>query len=388
MHKTGATIALLLLAAPAVAHHKQTPPIVQFSTDGDSALRRVAATGSVLTFRTPALGTPQIVRFDVGTLTSHQVTIAGDNQNPSTSRTGLVVAWDSDEDFTSSGDPGRQIFQMNKGKISQVLHDPTGTSTNPAVSAGGTRIAFESTGDLANTGNAGYRQVFLVDQRGIVKQLSQGQGTSRNPGIGRGGRTVVFDSTSDPDDGHDTGIPQLWVSIPDAGIAKRVTNGAVPSRNAAISLEGRLVAFESDADLGDTGADMGVTQVFVYDVITDTFAQISNDPAGCTNPSTNKYGAEWRVAFSCGESGHSRGYYYEIRADQLYRVPIDFGDTAQVAQEGGHHFVTVSTTADLVAGSGTTSGHELYLLNLFKRPGLPVSGQAVWFPFRGIPAGK
>jgi Tol biopolymer transport system component len=384
MHKIAVMIALLFAAAPAAAHHKQTPPIVQFSTTGDSALRRVAATGSVLTFLTPELGTPQIERFDVGTLTSHQVTIAGDNQNPSTSRTGLVVAWDSDEDFTSSGDPGRQIFQMSKGKISQVLHDPTGTSTNPAVSAGGTRIAFESTGDLAGTGNAGQRQIFLVDQRGIVKQLSTGQGTSRNPGIGRGGRIVVFDSTSDPDDGHDTGIPQLWVSIPDAGSLQRVTSGAAASRNAAISLEGRVVAFESNADLGNDGADMGVTQIYVYDVITATFARVSDDPAGCASPSTNKYGAEWRVAFSCG----GKGYYYEIRRDQLYRVPIDDGDTAQVAQEGGHHFVTVSTTADLVAGTGTTPGHELYLINLFKRPGVPLSDKAVWFPFRGIPPGK
>lgn len=384
MHKTAATIGLLLLAAPAVAHHKQTPPIVQFSTTGDSPLRRVAAFGSVLTFRTPDLGTPQIVRFDVGTLTSHQVTIAGDNQNPSTSRTGLVVVWDSDEDFTSSGDPGRQIFQMSKGKISQVVHDPSGTSTNPAVSAGGTRVAFESTGDLASTGNAGHRQVFLVDQRGILKQLSTGEGTSRNPGIGRGGRTVVFDSTSDPDDGHDTGIPQIWVSIPDAGSLQRVTDGAAPSRNAAISLEGRLVAFESDADLAGDGSDMGVTQIYVYDVITSTFAQITNDAAGCASPSTNKYGAEWRVAFSCG----GKGYYYEIRKDQLYQVPITDGDTAQVAQEGGHHFVTVSTTADLIAGTGTTAGHELYLINLFKRPGLPLSPKAEWFPFRGIPAGK
>jgi hypothetical protein len=42
------------------------------------------------------------------------------------------------------------------------------------------------------------------------------------------------------------------------------------------------------------------------------------------------------------------------------------------------HFVVVSTTANLL-GSGTTSGHQIYQLNLFKIPAEEVPGGTNWF---------
>jgi hypothetical protein len=72
------------------------------------------------------------------------------------------------------------------------------------------------------------------------------------------------------------------------------------------------------------------------------------------------------------------GYMHLLRANERYRLPIDGGDTTQAIPESGAHFVVVSTTANLL-GSGTTAGHQLYLLNLYKRPLIPVASDAVTF---------
>jgi hypothetical protein len=41
-------------------------------------------------------------------------------------------------------------------------------------------------------------------------------------------------------------------------------------------------------------------------------------------------------------------------------------------------------TADMT-GAGPSPGNLVYLVNLFKRPAVPVPGVASWFPLRGIP---
>jgi hypothetical protein len=73
-----------------------------------------------------------------------------------------------------------------------------------------------------------------------------------------------------------------------------------------------------------------------------------------------------------------------LRGDQRYRVPADNGSTQRVVTELGIHFLVMSTTADLT-GNGPTPGNQVYLVNLFKRPAVPVAGVASWFPMRGIP---
>jgi len=64
----------------------------------------------------------------------------------------------------------------------------------------------------------------------------------------------------------------------------------------------------------------------------------------------------------------------------------EFRELDQVLQEPGAHFVVVSTRADLLAGAGATPGNQVYLVNLYKRPPVPVPGSPVtWFPSQGIP---
>jgi len=74
-----------------------------------------------------------------------------------------------------------------------------------------------------------------------------------------------------------------------------------------------------------------------------------------------------------------------LRANQRFRVQTDGGDTTRLSPQGDANFVLVATTADLAAGSGTTVGHRVYMVNLYARPPAPVASSVVWFPTQGIP---
>jgi hypothetical protein len=391
---------VLALASPAAAHHRQTPPLVRLTTSGDTPLPRLASPGNKTIALTvdSALG-KKVVSISpwrdkrqltgcsapVPTSCNLQTLIAdaGDNANPAVAATGRAFAFDSGSDPLQTGLPGRQVIGALKTQLREVSEDPTGTSVNPTIDATGMLVAFESTGDLAGTGNPGARQIFLSGRDGSVTQVSQGLGTSRNPVLSAKNHVVAFESSSDPKTGADTGIAQIWVGSVDGGAPAPITNGFGPSTNPAVSNDGRIVAFTSTAELAHTLADTGVSQIYAYDTKTKTFAHITSDtsdPLGCTVPSTFKCQQDWRVAFVC--SGVP--YYYMLRGDQRFRVPADNGTTQRVVAELGIHFVVMSTTADLL-GTGSTPGNQVYLVNLFKRPAVPVAGVADWFPTRGLP---
>ena len=260
------------------------------------------------------------------------------------------MAWDTDADPLASGAPGRQVVIDQKYTLAQPRVDPTGTSRNPALDLVGSWVAFESTADFAGTGNPGARQVFLVNQRGgTVMQLSRGVGTSGNPAVGRRGRRVVFDSTSHPVTGADTGVAQIWSADPTTGAAAPITEGFGASTSPSLSNDGRLVVFESRADLGGDGHDTGTPQVFAYDTTTSTFARITNEPGGCTGPSTARIKRDWRIAYVC----NGTAYFTMLRADARYEVETDGGDTTRLVPQADAHFMLVATTANLAA-TGTT----------------------------------
>jgi Tol biopolymer transport system component len=380
-----ASLAILTLAgvSPAWAHHRQTPEVLAFIKSGDTVLPRVAAQG----WRTFSLivqsgAGPQVVTispFRDPTLLTPQGA-AGDVANTSISASGRRVVWDAGDDPLGLGLPGRQLVMSNRGDLSPFTQDPTGTSGNPAVDAEGLHVAFESTGDLAGTGNAGARQVFVRGLDGVTWQASTGVGTSRNPVVSAKKSRLAFESTSDPTTGADTGVSQIWLGDLRGAPVVRLTSGAGASRNPALSDDGGILAFESTADLGGTGADTGISRIFIFDPRSQTFARITDDPGGCTLPNASKVQRDWRIAFVCGD----QPYFYMLRKDQRYQVQTGGGVTQRVLGEMGIHFLILSTTANLLDG-GVTPGKQVYMVNLFKRPAQPVPGVATWFPTRGIP---
>jgi len=372
-------LATLLVAAPAAAHHTATPPVVRLTSSGDSSLPRVPPFEDTLALALNLGPNPSI--YSLHLFNNPQVMTvvnsAGNNANPSAAGH-RVIAFDSDGNPLAGSEPGRQVFVLSGIALAQVTHDPSGTSANPSVDFIGRRIAFESAGGLTGPGG-GTLQVYFQDTDGTLVQLSRGQGTSHNASLSRGATTIAFESTSDPVTGLDTGISQIWVSSKDPNSSHPITAGRGPSRYPLVANGGRILVFESDADLAGGGADTGVPQVFVYDTVTGNFAQVTQEASGCTRPSVEKHLNDWRIGFSCG----GQGYYHDLRADRRYLLPIDGGDTNRVMVGGGTYFMMVSTTADLFT-SGTTNGHRLYLLNLYKRPATLASGNVVWFPARGL----
>jgi hypothetical protein len=352
-----ALLVLAVLAVPAAAYHHQTPPVVAYTLSGDTPLPRLAADGRRFAI---AIG-QQIFRLDRSRNLLEQLTTVGDNENPTISNTASVIAWDTDCSALGCPEPGRQIFMWSRGGAFQVTHDPTGTSRNAALNGHGKRLAFESRGDLAGNGNSS-GQIFIRTVDGTITQVSHGSGNSGNAAFDRNGVHIVYDSTSDAD-GGDTGIAQIWLGSPTV-LPIPVTNGLGPSRRPAISSDARVIAFESTADLIGDLHDTGVSNIFVYEIHTRTLTQITSDPEGCSGASVSLMPGDWRVAFTC----HGQGFFHHVRASATYALPIAGGDTAQAVAELGGHFMMVSTTANLI-GTGTTPGHQIYLLNLWKLMG-------------------
>ena len=378
------SVLVAVFAAPAWAHHKQTPPVVPFVTSGDTPLPRLASQNA----RIFALGVPsgsktQIVGIFpfIDPTDQLQLGSPGNDGNPAVSGRGTEVVWDTADDPLGLGLPGHQLVMSQRGAlaVTALTKDRTGTSSNPAVDRLGRNIAFESTGDLANTGNAGARQIFVLQSGGSYQQLSTGVGTSRNPTVSGLRSLVAFESTSDPTTGAGTGISRIWFGSLLGVKPTRLTSGAGASFNPALSDDGGLLAFESTADLAGSGADTGVSQIFIFHPKSKNFARITSDAGGCHLPGVSSVHKDFRVTFVC----NGEPYFYMVAADLRFHVNVG-GVTQRIMGEMGIHFVMVSSTGNPLAG-GTTPTSQVYLINLFKRPAQQVPGLAIWFPARGIP---
>jgi len=374
--------ASLVPVTPALAFHQKTPAVVPLTTEGDVDLPRIPAQGR----RAVALVVPDGGDTKIVSLSPHKtgseatlVFSGGDNEHPATSGSGKSFAWDTDDDPLGSGAPGRQvIISGRKGVLSQAAVDPTGTSTNPDMDKSGRVVVFESAGDLVGIENGGARQIFMRNRNDLI-QVTTGQGDSRNPMISKKRKMLCYESSSDPATGVDTGVSQIFAGRYDRLPTTRITAGQGASRNPSVSDDGRLVVFESLADLAGSGAATGVPQIFAYDTRTETYAQLTSDPGGCTGPASGRRGPDWRITFIC----NGEPQFFMLREGVRYRVQTSGGTTQSILPELGSHFVMISTTANVFSG-GTTAEHRVYMINLFARPAEPIAGTATWFPFQGI----
>ncbi|HJQ84527.1 MAG TPA: hypothetical protein VKA21_10650 [Candidatus Binatia bacterium] len=361
-----AALVLAAVAVPAAAYHRQTPPIVAITFSGDTPLPRVPSAGRRIALALDSSGR-QIFRLDRSRNILEQITTSGNNDNPTISASGAVVAWDADCTALGCPQPGRQIFMWSKGTSFQVTQDTTGTSVNPALSGKGNKIAFESRGNLIGNGNT-TKQIFLRDAHALLSQISSGNGSSQNAALDRSGLRLVYDSTSTASGAAST-VAQVWLLGPQSpgDDPEPITNGDGSSQRPSISPDGRIVVFDSSADLTGDRHDTGITQIFVYELRTRTITQVTNDTQGCTNASVSPMPGDYRIGYVC----HDEGYFHQLRTNLSFRLPIPGTTTPQAIAELGGHFMVVSTKANLF-GSGTTPGHQIYLLNLFKLAAEPL----------------
>ena len=167
----------------------------------------------------------------------------GINLNPSISGDGKIVAFESTEDVaTAGGSDHFRAIRTNVGDAPATFFQMAGTrAVAAAVSQDGSRIAFASKDDPLGTNPDGNSEIFLFDAQKLV------QITRTSPG----------------------------------NLADRITNG---NFQPSLSDDGRFIAFASNRNLSGGNAD-GNLEIFVYDVNTSTFTQLtdSSGMVGCSD---------------------------------------------------------------------------------------------------------
>jgi Tol biopolymer transport system component len=324
----------------------------------------------------------QIFLFDLqqrdrtGLPSLRQITAgAGDHRHGSTGTRAKTVAFDA----TPGGVGPRQIMFVTNDGTSVALTQGSADSVNPILDDSGRWLVFDSRADLLGAGFAG-SQIYIADlhvtsagcpypcpatNNAGLRQLTHKTGTSAHPVVNKGGKVVAFESDADL---LGTGETQTQIYRVDmlSSTTTRPTHGPGASRHPAISKDGNLLAFESDADLlgnGSTG-----TQVFLYKQSSGTTRQLSTAAGGGSSSPTIETTTGRGVFFAStadllgnGSTG-TQMFQYNVAADVLHQVTKTSSTKSDPAYSAGVFTVFVSD-GDLLNNGST--GSELYLVNLF-----------------------
>jgi len=174
-----------------------------------------------------------------------------------------------------------------------------------AISSDGRFVAFESAAsNLVPGDTGGVKDIFVRDRLtnqttrvSISSGGTQGNGASFLPSISSDGRYVAFLSAASNLVPSDTnGVVDVFVHDRQTGVTERVSvsSGGVqtdlPILHAAISGDGRFVAFDSASSVLVAGDTNAVEDVFRHDRVTHVTTRVSVDylgnqsPATCQNP--------------------------------------------------------------------------------------------------------
>jgi Tol biopolymer transport system component len=331
---TGSTERISVASDGAQANFHSDEPAV--SRDG-----RIVAFSSVASNLVPGddNGSLDVFVHDRATGSTERISVASDgtqgnfhSERPAVSGDGRIVAFSSEADDLVPGDTndGRDVFVHDRATGSteriSVASDGTQGNTNsvlPRVSGDGRVVAFVSFADNLVPDDSNVSDDVFVHDRvtGSTERISvasdgtQGNNESFGPAVSRGGRIVAFSSEADnlvPGDSNDS--RDVFVHDRATGHTKRVsvardgTQANDESRGPAVSGDGRIVAFTSEADNlvpGDTnGADD-------FEAGTDVFVAKRTVPSlpGCTI--TGSAGDDLLIGTSaddvlCGMGGHDR----------------------------------------------------------------------------------
>ncbi|MGD9571423.1 MAG: hypothetical protein AB7V62_06050 [Thermoleophilia bacterium] len=235
----------------------------------------------------------------------------GNSGDPAVAADGRLVAFTSNAANLSDADIdglfGIHVRNMDTGTTALVSRaSGTGAgadddSDEPAISADGRVVVFSSLADNLATGeDEGVRNVFAYDRvAGVLTLVSRAggpagagaDGDSFFPAVSATGRYAAFTSDADNLSGDDLpGAADVFVRDLALGTTTLVSRATGPAgaggdrRSAApaISADGRLVAFASEADNLSDEDHAGFGDVFVRDVVagTTTLASRATGPAG------------------------------------------------------------------------------------------------------------
>ncbi len=285
------------VSTPAVA----SGPDGALSTDGGS----VAFDASGNVFVTSILtGASRLITGGLGGVPAN-----GTSGQPVVSADGSVIAFASGATNLIAGDVNgvADVFvRAGAGDIEDVSVPAggglaNGPSSAPAISADGRFVVFASTAtNLVPGDHNGASDIFLRDrQAATTTRISvahggiEANGPSTTPAISGDGRVISFASTAtNLVPGDRNGVGDVFVRVPSTDGTERVSvSSRAQAQNAAVaapytqisslSLDGRLVAFDSNATNLVAGEDpRSRTNVFLRDRRRHTTLLVSQDNAG------------------------------------------------------------------------------------------------------------
>jgi Tol biopolymer transport system component len=192
----------------------------------------------------------------------------------------------------TASEPARAQPEVNIERVSEA---PGGLQSNnesgsPAISSNGRYVAFKSyASNLVPNDTNRDADIFVHDQQtGTIERVSvasdgtQANGESVEPAISADGRFVAFKSAaSNLVSGDTNGYSDIFIHDRQTGITERVsvtytgTQANLFSYDAAVSNDGRYVAFTSSASNLVPGDTNGVEDVFIHDRQTDETERVS-----------------------------------------------------------------------------------------------------------------
>ena len=269
---------------------------------------------------------------------------------PSISSDGRFVAFESDADNLVDGDTNGDVFPYSgtdifvhdrqTGQTTRVSVSSAGVqgdrpSSSPKISSWGRYAAFDSYADNLVAGDTSgdddpnsTADVFVHDRQtvqttrvSVSSTGAQGNERSKYPSISSDGRFVAFRSEADNlVDGDTNNANDIFIHDRQTAQTTRVSvssagmQGNSASYNPSISSDGRIVAFESEADNlvdGDTNGDVNSyrsTDIFIHDRQTVQTSRVSVSSAGIQANG---------ISFSPSISSDGRFVAFDSDADNL-----------------------------------------------------------------------
>lgn len=228
----------------------------------------------------------------------------GNSYDPSISADGRYVVFYSEASELVPGDDNQAqdvfLSDAETGTITVLSTKMSGRvagydSAWPSISADGAKVAFHSAGDdLASGDDNGKPDVFVRDiNSGKITMVSVGAGGelgnsgSRWAAISGNGRYIAFESTAtNLVPGDNNGHLDIFVKDTKKGVLELVSvsasgvQGNGDSRFSSLSADGRYVVFQSYADNLVPGDDNGQIDIFVKDRKTGAVTLASVNASG------------------------------------------------------------------------------------------------------------
>jgi Tol biopolymer transport system component len=274
------------------------------------------------------------------------------NSFPAINATGTRIAFASDRNLVP-GSPGNAdgndeifLFDTTTGLFTQITNTVGSGASAPTINAAGTRIAYILGG-----------QVVLFDTTtGVPTPITTGGGC-RAPSIDAAGTRIAFICTADltpGSPGNADNSPEIFLFDTTTSVLRQITNtsaGPVESfTQPAISGNGARIAFVFDRDLapGSPGNADGSSELFLFDIASGVFTQITNNPAGFLSPtfrvSINGTGTRivfhWPGNLTPGNPGNADGN------SEIFLFDTTTGLFTQITNSTGGGNVLPSISAD------------------------------------------